>query len=57
MQQLAHAMGFKQRLILVYHPQANMVERKNRDLQVQLAILVGENHPDWPDKCRGSCLQ
>ena len=36
---------------------ANMVERKNRDLKVQLAILVGENHADWPDKCQASCLQ
>jgi hypothetical protein len=27
-----------------------MVERKNRDLKTQMAILVGTNHTDWPNK-------
>ena len=27
-----------------------MVERKNRDLKAQLAILVDEKYLDWPDK-------
>lgn len=34
----------------VYHPQANPVERKNRDLKPQLAILVGNDHTSWPDR-------
>ena len=52
-QQLSHVLGFKQNLIPVYHPQANMVERKNRDLKTQLAILVGNNHASWPGKLPG----
>ena len=50
LQQLAFVLGFKQNLIPVYHPEANQVERKNRDLKTQLAILVGGNHADWPSK-------
>ena len=26
------------------------MERKNRDLKAQLAILVGDDHPSWPGK-------
>ena len=50
MQKLAHCLGIDQALTPVYHPQANMVERKNRDLKAQLAIFVGGNHSSWPDK-------
>ncbi|KAG8235542.1 hypothetical protein J437_LFUL013504 [Ladona fulva] len=37
MQKVAYCLGFKQSLTPVYHPEANPVERKNRDLKVQLA--------------------
>ena len=33
-----------------------MVERKNRDLKTQLAILVGKEHPSWPDKLPSICF-
>jgi hypothetical protein len=39
-----------QKFTPVYHPSANMVERKNRDLKTQLAVLVGTNHTGWPNK-------
>lgn len=47
MQQVCHAFGITQSLSPVYHPQANPVERKNRDLKPQLAILVGKDHDTW----------
>lgn len=50
MQQVAYCLGIKQSFIPVYHPQANPVERKNRDLKTQLAILVGNDHTEWLDK-------
>ncbi|GFV01600.1 transposon Ty3-I Gag-Pol polyprotein [Trichonephila clavipes] len=34
----------------VYHPQANPVERKNRDLKPRLAILVQDKHYCWSEK-------
>lgn len=50
MQQLAHCLGFKQCLTPVYHPESNPVERKNRDLKTQLAILTSDDHTSWIDK-------
>ncbi|KAG6454378.1 hypothetical protein O3G_MSEX008673 [Manduca sexta] len=47
MQQVCHVMGIKQCLTPLYHPAANPVERKNRDLKPQLAILVGKDHSSW----------
>ena len=44
MQQICHAMVMKQSLTSFYHLVANPVERKNRDLIPQLAILVGKDH-------------
>ncbi|XP_060810231.1 uncharacterized protein LOC132904321 [Amyelois transitella] len=35
-------------LIPLYHPEANPAERKNRDLKVQLAMLVKNEHRSWP---------
>lgn len=47
MQQVSLCLGFDQALTPVYHPEANPVERKNRDLKVQLAILSENDHSDW----------
>lgn len=47
MQQACHVMGIKQSLTPLYHPESNPVERKNRDLKPQLAILVGKDHASW----------
>ena len=40
----------KLNLTPVYHPEANPVERKNRDLKAQLSILVGQNHTTWAEQ-------
>ncbi|GFW03806.1 retrovirus-related Pol polyprotein from transposon 412 [Trichonephila clavipes] len=40
MQQLCFVLDINQSLIPVYHPQANPVERKNRDLKPRLAMMV-----------------
>ncbi|XP_011139132.2 uncharacterized protein LOC105182996 [Harpegnathos saltator] len=40
MQQVSYCLGFSQSLTPVYHPEANPVERKNRDMKTQLSILV-----------------
>ncbi|XP_060800756.1 uncharacterized protein LOC132901863 [Amyelois transitella] len=37
-------MGIDQVLTPLYHPESNPIERKNRDLKPQLAILVGQDH-------------
>lgn len=50
MQYVSHCLDIKQALTPFYHPQANPVERKNRDLKPQLAILVQGAHSTWPDK-------
>lgn len=47
MQQVCHTMGIAQDLTPLYHPQSNPIERKNRDLKPQLAILVGRDHTSW----------
>lgn len=40
MQQVTFCFKIQQQFTPVYHPQANPVERKNRDMKAQLAILV-----------------
>ena len=49
-QNQVYCLGNDQALIPVCHPQANMVERKNRDLKTRLAIVIGNEHPSWPEK-------
>ncbi|KMQ83891.1 reverse ribonuclease integrase [Lasius niger] len=51
MQQVSYCLGFSQSLTPVYHPEANPVERKNRDMKVQLSILVENAHTKWADNC------
>lgn len=48
MQKLTFCLGIRHTLTPVYHPAANPVERKNRDLKPQLAIFVGTDHTAWP---------
>ncbi|KAL0838547.1 hypothetical protein ABMA28_016655 [Loxostege sticticalis] len=50
MQQLSYCLDIKQGFTPLYHPETNPVERRNRDLKTQLAILVGNDHTTWPDK-------
>ncbi|KOC58835.1 Pol polyprotein [Habropoda laboriosa] len=52
MQKLLHCLDIKSQFIPVYHPQTNPVERKNRDLKTQLAILVGDQHLTWKENSR-----
>ena len=47
MQKLTFCLGIKQTFTPVYHPEANPVERKNRDLKYQLSILVDKDHTNW----------
>ncbi|GFX66889.1 retrovirus-related Pol polyprotein from transposon 297 [Trichonephila clavipes] len=50
MQQLCFVLDINQSLIPLYHPQANPVERKNRDLKPRLAMAVDNNHTLWIEK-------
>ncbi|GBN81063.1 Gypsy retrotransposon integrase-like protein 1 [Araneus ventricosus] len=50
MQQLCYVLNINQSLIPVYHPQANHVQRKNRDLKPRLAMMVGNNHTLWNEQ-------
>lgn len=50
MQQVSYCLGFSQSPTPVYHPEANPVERKNRDMKTQLSILVTNAHTRWADK-------
>lgn len=50
MQKVTYCLGIEQQFTPVYHPAANPVERRNRELKTQLAIQVGEQHSEWPDK-------
>ncbi|GFT71561.1 transposon Tf2-8 polyprotein [Trichonephila clavipes] len=50
MQQICYILNIHQSLIPVYHPQANPVERKDRDLKPRLAILVQDKHDCWSEK-------
>ncbi|GFV81855.1 transposon Tf2-8 polyprotein [Trichonephila clavipes] len=47
MQQICYLLNIHQSLIPVYHPQANPVERKSRDLKPRLAIIVQDKHDCW----------
>lgn len=47
MQKLCYCLGIRQTFTPVYHPEANPVERKNRDLKVQLSICVKRAHTTW----------
>ncbi|KAJ8966173.1 hypothetical protein NQ314_003705 [Rhamnusium bicolor] len=47
MQQVTHCLGFNQVLTPSYHPEANPVEKKNRDLKTQLAISSAKDHTSW----------
>ncbi|CAK1542499.1 unnamed protein product [Leptosia nina] len=47
-QKLTFCMGIDHILTPVYHPQPNIVERRNRDLKTQMAILVNNQHRNWP---------
>lgn len=47
MQKLIFSMNIEHILLPVYHPKANPVERRNRDLNQQLAIQVGRIHVNW----------
>lgn len=49
MQKALFVLGVKQNLVPLYRPEANPVERKNRDLKGRLAILVEGNHKQWPE--------
>lgn len=50
MQQVCYCLNIHQSLTPVYYPQANPIERRNRDLKLQLSILLGQNHTEWPQK-------
>lgn len=50
LQQVCHTLKIDHNLLPVYWPQANPVERKNRDLKPRLAILVSDEHDKWHDK-------
>ncbi|GFV11927.1 transposon Tf2-8 polyprotein [Trichonephila clavipes] len=50
MQQICYHLNIHQSLIPVYHPQANPVARKNRDLKPRLAILIQDKHDCWSEK-------
>ncbi|GFS57217.1 hypothetical protein TNCV_491261 [Trichonephila clavipes] len=49
MQQLCFVLDINQSLIPVYHPQANPVERKNRDLKPLLAMMVDKSRRPSPN--------
>ncbi|KAJ3648381.1 hypothetical protein Zmor_020190 [Zophobas morio] len=51
MQKITFCLGITQSFTPVYHPEANPVERKNRDLKTQLAIQIGNQpHENWDEK-------
>jgi transposase InsO family protein len=49
-QQLTFCLNIRHGLTPVYHPETNPVERRNRDLKTQLAILVEDDHTSWFEK-------
>lgn len=49
-QKLTFVLDINHVLTPVYHPESNPVERKNRDMKPQLAILVGNKHHEWADQ-------
>jgi hypothetical protein len=50
MQQITFCLNIDHKFTPVYHPSANPVERRNRDIKTQLAILLGNDHGQWPTK-------
>jgi transposase InsO family protein len=49
MQTICFCLGISQAFTPVYHPEANPVECRNRDLKTQLAIQIRDKpHSDWP---------
>ncbi|GFT04287.1 integrase catalytic domain-containing protein [Trichonephila clavipes] len=50
MQQICYLLNIHQSLIHVNPPQADPVERNNRDLKPQLEILVQDKHDCWSEK-------
>ncbi|KAJ8964233.1 hypothetical protein NQ314_005062 [Rhamnusium bicolor] len=40
MQKVTYCFGISSTFISLYHPESNLVERKNRELKTQLSILV-----------------
>lgn len=50
MQCLTYCLGIDQCLTPVYHPAANPIERRHRDLKTQLAIQVGTDQTSWDQK-------
>ncbi|GBM26817.1 Transposon Ty3-I Gag-Pol polyprotein [Araneus ventricosus] len=50
MQQMCYLLKIHQSSIPIYHPQANPVERKKRDLKPRLAMLVEDQHDSWCKK-------
>ncbi|GIY21366.1 endonuclease [Caerostris darwini] len=50
LQQVCCTIGIEKILTQLCLPQANPVERKNRDLKHRLAILMGHIHDHWSEK-------
>ncbi|GBM92401.1 hypothetical protein AVEN_240714-1 [Araneus ventricosus] len=50
MHQICYLLKIHQSFIPVYHSQANLVGRINRDLKPRLAILVENQHDSWCEK-------
>lgn len=48
MQKLTFCLEIEQIYTPVYHPEPNIVERKNRDMKSQIAIIVKDKHQNWP---------
>jgi hypothetical protein len=49
MQQVTYCLKISHSFTPVYHLEANSVERRNRDLKTQLAILLENDHRLWPE--------
>lgn len=49
-QDITFCFNIEQTFTPVYHPAANAVERRNRDLKTQQAIQVKNEHTSWPEK-------
>ncbi|XP_075990370.1 uncharacterized protein LOC142986021 [Anticarsia gemmatalis] len=50
MQKLSYCLDIQHAFTPVYHPEANPVERRNRDLKTQLAIFVEGDHRSWAER-------
>ncbi|GBP84496.1 Retrovirus-related Pol polyprotein from transposon 297 [Eumeta japonica] len=50
MHQCMAVLDMKHNFVLLHHPEANLEERKNRDLKAMLAQLVEEDHTSWAEK-------